>query len=231
MKYETWWSQSCTLNDDRIAESSRVEISSLQPRGKIWRNHPQNPSPKTHQKNTNKLYKVHQLRTPPRKLTAGYPKWWLGKGELPLNHGMAVCWYQNWCFSLGSAADLPDPSLARGNGICLNALICRSLRPAVKRFRSWSVGGFFTEDGRWEWRCWNRGVLPSNKWGSKTWFGVVRKCCFFFFFRLIRDDCLRNLKNPCEAAKITIRVLKILDQFWKMNFRRIFSQNSQIVFQ
>ena len=54
---------------------------------------------------------------------------------------------------------------------------------------------------------------------------------FFFFFRLIRDDCLRNLKNPCEAAKITIRVLKILDQFWKMNFRRIFSQNSQIVFQ
>ena len=144
---------------------------------------------------------------------------------------------------------------ARGNGICLNALICRSLRPAVKRFRSWSVGGFFErEDGRWEWRCWNRGFCHATNEDLKRAFGVVPKflvCFFFTWSGMIVYSVLhhRNRKNPCEVAKITIRVLNILDQFWKMNFRRIFrkkhdwtwamagqwttswSQNSQIVFQ
>ena len=182
MKYETWWSQSGTLNDDRIAESSRVEISSLQPLGKIWRNHPQNPSRK-HKKH--KQITVHQLIYP-RKQT-WIPKMMGWKRELPL---------KPWQFLVpfgvivGFSRRPADPSsLARGNGICLNALICRSLRPAVKRFRSWSVGGFFTEDGGWEWRCWNIGFChPTNEDLKRAL--ELFESFWFVFLRLIRDDCI-----------------------------------------
>ena len=107
------------------------------------------------------------------------------KRELPLNQ-WAVCWYQNWCFSLGSSRRPARSVVGHGQGQrhmfeCIDLSLFASGGeeiPQLVRRRIWN--------GRWTLRVemLKQGVLPSNKWGSKTCFGVVPKFLVLFFFSL-----------------------------------------------